>query len=101
MPALIDDTHPDAFRRTYAEQVQREREVVVERPAVGERPRGVYQDTPAYYAPYRPHSVVNYEASSTLATIGGALIGAKVGDTVEVKAPKGSWKARVVDVRSP
>jgi transcription elongation GreA/GreB family factor len=28
------------------------------------------------------------------------LIGAKVGDIVEVKAPKGSWNARVVSVRS-
>ena len=31
--------------------------------------------------------------------LGGALVGAKVGDTVEVKAPRGSWKARVVCVR--
>ena len=31
--------------------------------------------------------------------LGSALIGAKVGDTVEVKAPRGSWHARVVSVR--
>jgi transcription elongation factor GreA len=37
---------------------------------------------------------------STDSPLGGALIGAKVGDTVEVKAPKGSWNARVVSVRS-
>jgi transcription elongation factor GreA len=32
--------------------------------------------------------------------LGGALLGAKVGDTVSVQAPKGSWNARVVSVRS-
>ncbi len=32
--------------------------------------------------------------------LGGALVGAKVGDTVEVQAPRGAWKARVVSVRS-
>jgi len=37
---------------------------------------------------------------STDSPLGGALIGAKVGDSVEVKAPKGSWTARVVSVRS-
>ena len=37
---------------------------------------------------------------STDSPLGGALIGAKAGDTVEVKAPKGAWKARVVSVRS-
>jgi transcription elongation factor GreA len=31
--------------------------------------------------------------------LGSALLGAKVGDTVEVKAPKGSWHAKVVSVR--
>ena len=31
--------------------------------------------------------------------LGSALVGAKVGDTVEVAAPRGSWKARVVSVR--
>jgi transcription elongation factor GreA len=30
---------------------------------------------------------------------GAALVGAKVGDTVDVQAPKGAWKARVVAVR--
>jgi transcription elongation factor GreA len=31
--------------------------------------------------------------------LGSALVGAKVGDTVEVAAPRGSWQARVVSVR--
>ena len=37
---------------------------------------------------------------STDSPLGGALLGATVGDTVEVNAPKGSWTARVVSVRS-
>ena len=32
--------------------------------------------------------------------LGGALVGAKVGDLVEVKAPRGAWKAKVVSVRA-
>jgi transcription elongation factor GreA len=31
--------------------------------------------------------------------LGSALMGASVGDTVDVPAPRGSWKARVVSVR--
>jgi transcription elongation factor GreA len=31
--------------------------------------------------------------------LGSALFGAAVGDTVEVKAPRGSWQARIVSVR--
>ena len=31
--------------------------------------------------------------------LGSALVGAKVGDTVEVLAPRGSWRARVVSTR--
>ena len=31
--------------------------------------------------------------------LGGALIGAAVGESVEVPAPKGSWSARVVSIR--
>ncbi len=31
--------------------------------------------------------------------LGGALLGAKVGDVVEVDAPRGSWKAKVVAIR--
>ncbi len=31
--------------------------------------------------------------------LGTALVGARVGETVEVKAPRGSWQARVVSVR--
>jgi transcription elongation factor GreA len=30
--------------------------------------------------------------------LGSALVGARVGDTVEVAAPRGSWRARVVSV---
>ncbi len=37
---------------------------------------------------------------STESPLGAALIGAKVGDEVEVQAPKGTWTARVVSVRS-
>ena len=31
--------------------------------------------------------------------LGGALIGARAGDVVEVSAPRGAWQARVVSVR--
>ncbi len=31
--------------------------------------------------------------------LGGALMGAAVGDTVEVPAPRGSWQARIVSIR--
>jgi transcription elongation factor GreA len=37
---------------------------------------------------------------STDSPLGGALLGARVGDSVDVNAPKGPWKARVVSVRS-
>jgi transcription elongation factor GreA len=37
---------------------------------------------------------------STDSPLGSALVGAKVGDTVDVHAPKGAWKARIVSVRS-
>ena len=33
--------------------------------------------------------------------LGGALMGAAVGDTVEVPAPRGSWQARIVSIRRP
>ena len=33
--------------------------------------------------------------------LGAALVGAKVGDAVPVQAPKGTWTAKVVSVRSP
>jgi transcription elongation factor GreA len=36
---------------------------------------------------------------STGSPLGAALVGAKVGDTVDVQAPKGAWKARIVSVR--
>ena len=38
---------------------------------------------------------------STESPLGAALVGAKVGESVPVQAPKGSWTARVVSVRSP
>jgi len=31
--------------------------------------------------------------------LGGALVGASVGDVVEVQAPRGAWNARVISVR--
>jgi transcription elongation GreA/GreB family factor len=31
--------------------------------------------------------------------LGAALIGAAVGDAVDVEAPRGSWKARVLAIR--
>ena len=37
---------------------------------------------------------------STESPLGSALVGAKVGDAVEVQAPKGAWTAKVVAVRS-
>ena len=37
---------------------------------------------------------------STESPLGAALVGAKVGDKVKVKAPKGAWVALVVSVRS-
>ncbi len=37
---------------------------------------------------------------STDSPLGAALVGTKVGDTVDVHAPRGAWKARVVSVRS-
>jgi transcription elongation factor GreA len=37
---------------------------------------------------------------STDSPLGSSLLGAKVGDTVTVQAPKRVWKARVVSVRS-
>jgi transcription elongation factor GreA len=37
---------------------------------------------------------------STESPLGSALLGAKVGDSVQVQAPKGAWTARVVSVRS-
>ncbi|HEY8103451.1 MAG TPA: GreA/GreB family elongation factor [Gaiellaceae bacterium] len=37
---------------------------------------------------------------STDSPLGSALLGAKIGDTVPVQAPKGAWQARVVSVRS-
>jgi len=37
---------------------------------------------------------------STESPLGAALVGSKVGDSVQVQAPKGDWTARVVSVRS-
>jgi transcription elongation factor GreA len=36
---------------------------------------------------------------STDSPLGAALVGAKVGDTVDVHAPRGAWKALVLSVR--
>ena len=37
---------------------------------------------------------------STDSPLGSALVGSKVGDAVQVQAPKGPWTARVIAVRS-
>ena len=37
---------------------------------------------------------------STESPLGAAVVGARVGDSVQVQAPKGDWTARVVSVRS-
>ena len=37
---------------------------------------------------------------STESPLGSALLGAKVGDSVQVQAPKGDWRAKVVAVRT-
>lgn len=37
---------------------------------------------------------------STESPLGNALVGAKVGDAVQVHAPKGAWTARVISVRT-
>ncbi len=37
-------------------------------------------------------------AVSTSSTLGQALLGRRVGDTVTVKAPGGSWKAQIVEI---
>jgi transcription elongation factor GreA len=37
---------------------------------------------------------------STESPLGSALVGARVGDAVQVEAPRGAWTARVVSVRS-
>ena len=45
-------------------------------------------------------SVGGAGAVSPESPLGRALLGARVGDTVEVEAPRGSWQARVVSVGS-
>ena len=37
---------------------------------------------------------------SSESPLGSALVGAKLGDEVQVQAPKGAWTARVVSIRS-
>ena len=44
-------------------------------------------------------SVGGSGAVSPDSPLGRALLGAKVGETVEVEAPRGAWRARVVSVR--
>jgi transcription elongation factor GreA len=45
-------------------------------------------------------SVGGAGAVSPDSPLGRALLGASVGDTVEVEAPRGSWSARVVSVEA-
>ena len=38
--------------------------------------------------------------ASTSSPLGAALLGKRVGDTVEIKAPAGTWAAKVVELRT-
>jgi len=38
--------------------------------------------------------------SSPTSPLGAALLGHRVGETVEVAAPKGSWQAKIVEIRA-
>ncbi len=38
-------------------------------------------------------------AASSSSPLGAALLGRRVGDTVDVPAPRGSWKATIVEIR--
>jgi transcription elongation factor GreA len=38
--------------------------------------------------------------SSPTSPLGAALLGQRVGETVEVAAPKGSWQAKIVEIRA-
>jgi transcription elongation factor GreA len=38
--------------------------------------------------------------SSPSSPLGAALLGRRVGETVEVAAPKGSWQAKIVEIRA-
>jgi transcription elongation factor GreA len=38
--------------------------------------------------------------SSPLSPLGAALLGRRIGETVEVAAPKGSWQAKIVEIRA-
>lgn len=40
-------------------------------------------------------------ATSPSSPLGSALLGTRVGDTVEVRAPRATWRATVVSIRQP
>ena len=40
-------------------------------------------------------------AVSPSSSLGGALLGRELGETVEVPAPRGAWKATIVEIRAP
>ena len=60
--------------------------------------RVVIEDDSGHEETVEISSVGGAGAVSPDSPLGRALLGAKVGDTVEVEAPRGSWQARVVSV---
>ena len=66
--------------------------------AVGVGSRVVIEDANGERMDVEISSVGGSGAVSPDSPLGRALIGAAVGDTVEVEAPRGSWTARVVSV---
>ena len=66
--------------------------------AVGVGSRVVIEDAHGERMEVEISSVGGSGAVSPDSPLGRALIGAAVGDTVEVEAPRGSWTARVVSV---
>ena len=66
--------------------------------AVGVGSRVVIEDANGERMDVEISSVGGSGAVSPDSPLGRALIGAAVGDTVEVEAPRGSWTARVISV---
>jgi transcription elongation factor GreA len=65
---------------------------------VGIGSRVVIEDDSGHEETVEISSVTGAGAVSPESPLGKALLGAKVGDTVHVEAPRGSWQARVVSV---
>ena len=68
--------------------------------AVGVGSRVVIEDANGERMDVEISSVGGSGAVSPDSPLGRALIGAAVGDTVEVEAPRGSWTARVVSIEA-